>query len=86
MARIAEGMPLGPIEKLLSAVRDIVLARATAADAGYGIETEAAALDGPIVEAAGEASAALEQLMRPMVALGGRLLAVLEEGRDADRL
>jgi ATP-dependent DNA helicase DinG len=82
LARIAEGMPLGPIEKLLSAVRDIVLARATAADAGYGIETEAAALDGPIVEAAGEASAALEQLMRPMVALGGRLLAVLEEGPD----
>jgi ATP-dependent DNA helicase DinG len=82
LARIAEGMPLGPIEKLLSAVRDIVMARATAADAGYGIETEAAALDGPIVEAAGEASVALEGLMRPMVALGGRLMAVLEEAPD----
>jgi ATP-dependent DNA helicase DinG len=82
LARIAEDMPLGPIERLLAAVRGIVLARATAADAGYGIETEAAALDGPIVEAAGEAAAALERLMQPMMALGGRLVAVIEEAPD----
>ncbi|HEY0269671.1 MAG TPA: ATP-dependent DNA helicase [Sphingomonas sp.] len=82
LARIGEDMPLGPIEKLLAAVRAVVLARATAADAGYGIETEAAALDGPIVEAAGEAAAALERLMRPMVALGGRLVAVIEDAPD----
>jgi ATP-dependent DNA helicase DinG len=67
---------------LLAAVRAIVLARATAADAGYGIETEAAALDGPVVEAAGEAAVALERLMRPMAALGGRLQAVIEEAPD----
>jgi ATP-dependent DNA helicase DinG len=82
LVRIAEDMPLGPIEKLLAAVRGLVLARATAADAGYGIETEAAALDGPLIEAAGEAATALERLMRPMVALGGRLVAVMEEAPD----
>ena len=82
LSRISEGMPLGPIETLLAAVRGVVMARATAADAGYGIETEAAALDGPIVEAAAEASLALDALMRPMVALGGRLQAVLEEAPD----
>ena len=82
LGRIAEGMPLGPIEKLLAAVRAITLARATAADAGYGIETEAAELDGATVEAGHEAAVALETLMRPMVALGGRLLAVLEEAPD----
>ncbi|HET8611281.1 MAG TPA: ATP-dependent DNA helicase [Sphingomonas sp.] len=82
LGRIAEGLAMGPIEKLLAAVRGAVLARATAADAGYGIETEAAALDGPVVEAAGKAAAALEQLMRPMNALAGRLLAVLEEAPD----
>ncbi|USI74158.1 ATP-dependent DNA helicase [Sphingomonas morindae] len=82
LGRLAEGAPRGPIEALLGAVRQVVLARATAADAGYGIETEVAALDGPVIEAATAASAALEQLMRPMVALGGRLLAVLEEAPD----
>ncbi|NIJ33027.1 ATP-dependent DNA helicase [Sphingomonas oligoaromativorans] len=82
LGRIGEGLPMGPVEKLLAAVRGAVLARATAADAGYGIETEAVALDGATIEAAGEASTALEQLMRPMVALSGRLLAVLEEAPD----
>ena len=82
LSRIAEGMPLGPVERLLAATRAITLARATAADAGYGIETEAAELDGPTVEAANAAAVAFEALMRPMVALGGRLLAVLEEAPD----
>ncbi len=82
LGRIAEGQPFGPIEALLAAVRGVVLARATAADAGFGIETEAAALDGATIEAADAAASALEQLMRPMVALGGRLLAVIEEAPD----
>jgi ATP-dependent DNA helicase DinG len=82
LGRIAEDLPMGPVERLLAAVRNITLARATAADAGYGIETEAAALDGATVEAVGHAATALEQLMRPMVALGGRLTAVMEEAPD----
>jgi len=82
LARIAEGMPFGPIEKLLSAVRATVYARATAQDAGYGLETEMAELDGPIVEAAAPAVQALELLVRPLTALGNRLQAVLEDGPD----
>jgi ATP-dependent DNA helicase DinG len=82
LGRIAEGIPFGPIEKLLSAVRAAVYARATAQDAGYGLETEMAELDGPIVEAAAPAVEALELLVRPLTALGNRLQAVLEDGPD----
>ena len=82
LGRIAEGMPFGPLEKLLSAVRAAVYARATAQDAGYGLETEMAELDGPIVEAAAPAVQALELLVRPLTALGNRLQAVLEDAPD----
>jgi len=82
LGRIAEGMPFGPVEKLLSAVRATVYARATAQDAGYGLETEMAELDGPIVGAAAPAVEALELLVRPLTALGNRLQAVLEDGPD----
>jgi ATP-dependent DNA helicase DinG len=82
LGRIAEGMPWGPVEKLLAAVRATVYARATAQDAGYGLETEMAELDGPIVEAAAPAVEALELLVRPLTALGNRLQAVLEDGPD----
>ncbi|MEA3061479.1 MAG: ATP-dependent helicase DinG, partial [Sphingomonadales bacterium] len=82
LGRIAEGLPFGTVEKLLAAVRATVYARATAQDAGYGIETEMAELDGAIVEAAAPAVEALELLMRPLVALGNRLQAVLEDAPD----
>jgi ATP-dependent DNA helicase DinG len=82
LGRIAEGMPFGPVEKLLAAVRATVYARATAQDAGYGLETEMAELDGPIVEAAAPAVEALERLVRPLTALSNRLQAVLEDGPD----
>ena len=82
LQRIAEGMPFGPVEKLLAAVRGTVFARATAQDAGYGLETEIAELDPAIVEAAGPAVEAMEALLRPLVALGKRLEAVLEDAPD----
>ncbi|HEX2763919.1 MAG TPA: ATP-dependent DNA helicase [Allosphingosinicella sp.] len=82
IGRIAEGMPFGPVEKLLAAVRGTVYARATAQDAGYGLETEMAELDGDIVAAAAPAAEALEQLMRPLMALARRLEAVLEDAPD----
>ena len=47
LQRIAEGAPFGPIEALLAAVRGTVYARATAQDAGYGLETELAEPDRP---------------------------------------
>jgi ATP-dependent DNA helicase DinG len=82
LARIGEGMPFGPVEKLLAAVRGTVYARATAQDAGYGIETEIAELDPAIIEAAAPALESLEFLMRPLMALSKRLEAVLEDAPD----
>jgi ATP-dependent DNA helicase DinG len=82
LGRIAEGMSFGPVEKLLSAVRGTVYARATAQDAGYGIETEMAELDGGVVAAAAPAVEALELLLRPLMALAKRLEAVLEDAPD----
>ena len=82
LQRIAEGEPFGPVEALLAAVRGTVYARATGEDAGYGLETEAAELDGTLVEAAQAAAVALDALLRPLVALGRRLEAVLEDGPD----
>ncbi len=82
LQRLGEGMPFGPIETLLAAVRSAVFARAASADAGYGIETEAAELDGTLIAALAPAAQALETLMRPMLALRGRLQAVLEDAPD----
>jgi ATP-dependent DNA helicase DinG len=82
LQRIGEGLPFGAIEKLLSAVRSTVYARATAQDAGYGLETEIAELDADLVEAAAPAVEALEQLLRPLMALAKRLEAVLEDAPD----
>jgi ATP-dependent DNA helicase DinG len=82
LARLAEGTPFGPVEGLLAAVRGTVYARAMAQDAGYGLETELAEPDPALVEAAAPALEALEMLLRPLVALGKRLEAVLEDAPD----
>ncbi|HEV2816820.1 MAG TPA: ATP-dependent DNA helicase [Allosphingosinicella sp.] len=82
LQRIAEGQPFGPIEALLAAVRGTVYARATAQDAGYGLETEMAELDPALVDAAAPALEALETLLRPLVALGKRLEALIEDAPD----
>lgn len=82
LQRIAEGTPFGPVEKLLAAVRGTVYARATAQDAGYGLETELAEPDAALVEAAAPAAEALELLLRPLMALGKRLEAVIEDAPD----
>jgi ATP-dependent DNA helicase DinG len=82
LGRLAEELPLGPIEKLLAAVRSTTYARASATDAGYGIETHAAELDVGLIEAAAPATEALEALMRPLARLRQRLQAVLEDAPD----
>jgi ATP-dependent DNA helicase DinG len=84
LQRVAEGEPFGPIEALLGAVRGLVYARDVngSAEAGYGLETELAEPDAALVEAAGPAAAALDALIRPMVALGRRLEAVLADSPD----
>ena len=84
LARIGEGAPSGPLEVLLSAVRATVYARDESGgnEAGYGLETEAAQLDGALVEHAGAAQAALEALRSPLLRLGLRLEALLADPPD----
>jgi ATP-dependent DNA helicase DinG len=82
LQRIAEGAPFGPVESLLAAVRGQVYARADAADAGYGLETEAAGLDGNTIAAVEPAMKALDAILRPLIALGRRLDAVMEDAPD----
>jgi ATP-dependent DNA helicase DinG len=82
LQRLAEGAPFGPIEALLAEVRGTVYARAKAQEAGYGLETELAEPDGPLVDAAAKALAALDSLQKPLAALGRRLEAVLEDAPD----
>ena len=82
LQRIAEGAPYGPIETVFAHVRGTVFARGTGEDAGYGLETEAAELDGPLISAVEPAMKALDAILRPLVVLGRRLEAVMEEAPD----
>lgn len=83
LQRLGEGDPYGPVERLLAAVRGLVFARAdNKEDAGYGLETELAEPDPALIDAAGPAAAALDALLRPMIALGRRLEAVLGDPPD----
>ena len=84
LARIGEGQPSGPLEELLAATRALVHARDESGgqEAGYGLETEIAQLDGGYVEVAGRAHEALEALRQPLVRLGLRLEALVEDGPD----
>jgi ATP-dependent DNA helicase DinG len=84
LGRLAEGAPMGPIEELLAGVRAATYARDESGgiEAGYGIETEAAGLDGPLVEQAAHAADALAAIRKPLLKLAGRLEAVLEDAPD----
>ncbi len=84
LGRIAENAPSGEIETLLGAVRAVTYARdeSGALDAGYGIETEAAGLDGNFIELAQAAAQALGAIRHPLIKLGLRLEAMLEEAPD----
>ncbi len=84
LQRLVENAPSGPVEELLAAVRSIVYARdeSGAQDSGYGLETEAAQLDGPIIELAGRAQAALAELRQPLMRLAVRLEALIEDPPD----
>ncbi|WP_391562183.1 ATP-dependent DNA helicase [Novosphingobium sp.] len=84
LQRLSEGSPSGPLEELLCAVRATVYARDESGgqEAGYGLETEAAQLDGPLVEIAGSAQAALAELRSPLIRLGVRIEAILTDPPD----
>ncbi|MEO5587605.1 MAG: helicase C-terminal domain-containing protein, partial [Novosphingobium sp.] len=84
LPRLLENAPSGPLEELFSGVRALVYARdeSGGAEAGYGLETEAAQLDGRFVELAGKAQAALAAIRQPLIRLGLRLEAILVEPPD----
>ena len=83
LGRLAEGAPSGPLEALLGQVRAVTYARdESGQEAGYGIETETSQLPGELVEAAGTAAQALAHIRTPLIKLGGRLEAVLEDAPD----
>ena len=84
LGRIGEGAPSGPLEELLAQVRATVFARdeSGGSEAGDGIETEIADPPGPLVDAAQEAQGALADIRKPLLKLGQRLEAVLEDAPD----
>lgn len=84
LQRLQENAPSGPLEDLLAAVRSVVYARDESGgqEAGYGLETEAAQLDGAFIERAEAARAALADLRQPLIRLGVRLEALLAEPPD----
>src|SRR5688572_4739106 len=84
LQRLGEGNPFGPIEALLAAVRGVTYARDESGgqDMGYGIETEAAQLDGNFVELAQQAASALAAIRQPLIRLGVRLEALVEDAPD----
>ncbi|HVR91529.1 MAG TPA: ATP-dependent DNA helicase [Novosphingobium sp.] len=84
LQRLLEGASSGPLEALFAAVRSAVYARDESGgqEGGYGLETEAAQLDGAFIELAGQAQSALAALRQPLIRLGVRLEALLEEPPD----
>ena len=82
LQRMLESDPFGPVEALLTAVRAQVYARAESEDAGYGLETEAAGLDGHLITAVEGAVAALEAILRPLIVIGQRLEMLIEDRPD----
>jgi ATP-dependent DNA helicase DinG len=84
LQRIADGTPSGPIEELLAAVRAATYSRDESGgqEAGYGIETEAAQLDGHLVEMAQQASVALAAIRQPLLKLAVRLEALTTDPPD----
>ncbi|ANU08319.1 ATP-dependent DNA helicase [Paraurantiacibacter namhicola] len=83
MQRLIEGIPSGPIEELLGAVRSLTYARdESGQEAGYGIETEAAQLEGNFVELAQQAADALAAIRQPLMKLSVRLEKLFEDGPD----
>jgi ATP-dependent DNA helicase DinG len=84
LQRLHDAEASGPLETLLGAVRTTVYARDESGgqDAGYGLETEAAQLDGGFVEHALTAGGALAAIRRPLMQLGLRLEALLAQPPD----
>ncbi|WP_425505120.1 ATP-dependent DNA helicase [Sphingorhabdus profundilacus] len=84
LGRVAEGVPSGPVERLLHAIRTMVFARdeSNLAESGYGLETELADPPPAVVDAVADTQVALEALARPLTLLGTRLEAMIADPPD----
>ena len=84
LQRLHDSAPSGPLEQLLGAVRALVYARDETGgqEAGYGLETETAQLDGAFIELAQGARASLAELRAPLIRLGSRLEALIADPPD----
>ncbi len=84
LKRQHDGEPSGPLEALFAHVRSTTYARDESGgqEAGYGIETELASLPGELIEAAGEAEAALAAIRAPLAKLATRLEAIFADPPD----
>ncbi|RKF21148.1 ATP-dependent DNA helicase [Altericroceibacterium spongiae] len=84
LQRLADGTPAGPVEEILAVVRTTTYARDESGgqEMGYGIETEAAQLEGNFVQLAGQAQSALAAIRSPLIRLGVQLEAMVENAPD----
>ena len=82
LQRLAENAPSGPMESFLAAVRHVVLARVDNDRSPYGLEVSVAEPEADLLQAASEAAAGFEALRRPLLELGRRLLARLDDEAD----
>jgi ATP-dependent DNA helicase DinG len=88
LGRVVEGVPSGPLETLLVAVRAMVLARAMESrpsgetDPGYGLEAEIVDPSGPLVDASQAAMDALGALLAPLRRLDTRLEDIITDPPD----
>lgn len=80
LERIATGMPTGPVETLLAAIRSQILARAEGQDQGFTLEIDMVDPMPGLPEAADEAIMALATLHKAMVRLQLRLVELVKEG------
>ncbi len=79
LQRLGQGVPRGPAENFLAAVRQQVYARAPEPDNAYSLETESRPLVGGAAEAAETLEGALGRLAAPLAELARRLHAMLDE-------
>lgn len=83
LGRVQEGVPSGPAERLLAAVRATVFARDEGqAESGYALETEYANLDALLIEAIADLMTAIDALVKPLTVLGQRLETIVEDAPD----
>ncbi len=82
LQRLADGAASGPMEAFLAAVRHVVLARVDNDRSPYGLEVSVVEPPTELLQAADKAAAGFEALRRPLLELGRRLLARLDDEAD----